>query len=142
MRRARSLPQYESLGRWIAGLVEAEPPKSPLGQALGYATRQWTALGRFLEDGRLPLDNGAPERLNKIIAVGRRNYLFAGSKAGGHRAAIVYTLIGGCVLNDVDPWAYFNDVLGKLASGWPQSRIAELSPANWAAAHRPTTTPN
>jgi len=133
MRRERSKPIYEELGKWIAGHVEAEPPKTPLGKALRYATRQWIALGRFLEDGRLPLDNGAPERLNRIVAIGRRNYLFAGSEDGGHSAATAYSLIGGCALNGIDPWRYFDDVLDKLASGWPQSRIAELTPANWAA---------
>ena len=64
--------------------------------------------------------------------------MFAGSEAGGHRAAIAYTLIGGCVLNDIDPWLYFNDVLKKQSSGWPQSRISELIPANWALSYRPT----
>lgn len=134
MRQERSKLVYEELGKWIAGHVEAEPPKTPLGKALGYATRQWVALGKFLEDGRLPLDNGAPERLNRIVAIGRRNYLFAGSEDGGHSAATAYSLISGCVLNDIDPWRYFDDVLNKLAAGWPQSRIHELTPANWAAA--------
>ena len=88
------------------------------------------------------MDNGAPERLNKIIAIGRRNYLFTGSEDGGHRAAIMYSLIGGCTLNGIDPWAYIKDVLEKLSSGWPQSRISELVPANWAAAHVSAATPN
>ncbi|HID44933.1 MAG TPA: IS66 family transposase [Chromatiaceae bacterium] len=140
IRREKSKPLYEELGRFVAKHFETEPPKSPLGKALGYMSRQWVALGRFLEDGRLPPDNGAPERLNKIIAVGRRNYLFAGSEAGGHHAATAYSLIGGCELNGIDPWSYFNDVLAKLAGGWPQSRIAELTPANWAAARQTQTT--
>ena len=94
------------------------------------------ALGRFLEDGRLPLDNGAMERLHRIPALGRNAYLFAGSVAGGERAAIAYTLIGGCVLNGVEPWGYLKDVLEKLSRGWPQARINELVPANWADARR------
>jgi transposase len=139
MRHDRSRPAYQELGRWIAEHVAVEPPKQRLGKALGYATRQWVALGRFLDDGRLPLDNGAMERLHRLPAVGRKNYLFAGSRAGGERAAIAYTLIGGCVINDVEPWEYLKDVLEKLSRGWPQARIDELVPANWADARRNTT---
>ncbi len=139
LRQEKSRPVYLALGRWIAEHVEAEPPKGKLGKALGYAKRQWVALGRFLEDGRLPLDNGAMERLHRIPALGRNAYLFAGSQAGGERAAIAYTLIGGCVLNGVEPWSYLKDLLEKLSRGWPQARIAELVPANWADSRRNPT---
>jgi hypothetical protein len=132
LRLERSKPIRDELGAWVEQVRLTEPPKEPLGKALTYAHNQWVALGRFLEDGRLPLDNGAPERLNKIIAVGRRNYLFAGSDAGGERAAVFYSLIGGCTVNGIDPWAYFSDVLSKLAAGWKQSRLEELLPSNWS----------
>lgn len=132
LRRSRSKPVLDELGAWLEHVRAIEPPKTPLGKALTYAHNQWEALGRFLEDGRLPLDNGAPERLNRIIAVGRKNYLFAGSDAGGERAAVIYSLVGGCAVNGVDPWAYFSDVLAKLASGWKQSRLEELLPATWS----------
>ena len=124
------------LGIWIAKHVELEPPKSAMGKVLRSATRQWAVLERFLVDGRLPIDNGAPERLNRIVALGRRNHLFAGSEDGGHRAAIMYSLLGGCLLSDIDPSSYLEDVLDRLAAGWPASRISELVPANWAAAHQ------
>jgi hypothetical protein len=72
-------------------------------------------------------------------AVGRKNCLFAGSRAGGERAAIAYTLIGGCVINDVEPWEYLKEVLEKMSRGWPQARISELVPANWAGPRRNAT---
>lgn len=132
LRLSKSKPVLDDLGVWIEQVRSTEPPKEPLGKALTYAHNQWAALGRFLEDGRLPLDNGAPERLNRIIAVGRKNYLFAGSDAGGERAAVIYSLVGGCAVNGIDTWAYFSDVLAKLASGWKLSRLEELLPANWS----------
>jgi len=127
----------ESLGRWIADTMPAAPPKSPLGQALTYGVNQWQALKRFLEDGRLELDNNGCERALRTIAVGRKNWLFAGSDQGAERAAVIYTVFATCRLHGIDPWAYVRDVFEKLAGGWRQSRIAELLPPNWARSHAP-----
>jgi transposase len=129
LRQARSRPVVEELGRWIAETSKTTPPKSPLGKALYYAAHQWTPLTRFLEDGRLELHNNACERALRRIAVGRNNWLFAGSDAGGERAAVIYTVLGTCRLRGIDPCAWVRDVLEKLASGWKQARIAELLPA-------------
>ncbi len=128
LRQERSRPVVEELGRWIAETSKTTPPKSPLGKALYYAAHQWTPLTRFLEDGRLELHNNACERALRRIAVGRNNWLFAGSDAGGERAAVIYTVLGTCRLHDIDPSAWLRDVLEKLASGWKQGRIAELLP--------------
>jgi len=128
LRRERSRPVVEELGRWIAETSKTTPPKSPLGKALYYAAHQWTPLTRFLEDGRLELHNNACERALRRIAVGRNNWMFAGSDAGGERAAVIYTVLGTCRLHDVDPWTWLKDALEKLASGWKQARIAELLP--------------
>jgi transposase len=128
LRQERSRPAREELGRWIAEVSPGTPPKSPLGKAFTYATNQWVALGRFLEDGRLELHNNACERALRRIAVGRNNWLFAGSDAGAERAAVIYTVLGTCRLHDVEPWAWVKDTLEKLAGGWKQSRIAELLP--------------
>jgi transposase len=141
-----SRPVTEQLGRWVADAYNAEPPKSPLAQACRYAINQWTPLLRFLEDARLPLHNNASELRLREIAVGRKNYLFAGSDAGAERAACVYTLVATCVLTGVDPWAYLADVLEKLAQGWPQRRLEELLPPMWkaareASAQTPSTSP-
>jgi transposase len=128
LRQERSRPVVEELGRWIAEASKTTPPKSPLGKALYYAAHQWTPLLRFLEDGRLEIHNNACERALRRIAVGRNNWMFAGSDAGGERSAVIYTVLGTCRLHEVDPWAWLKDALEKIASGWKQTRIAELLP--------------
>jgi transposase len=137
LRGEKSRPALDALREWVDKTLPAAPPKSPLGQALTYTVNQWKALTRFLEDGRLELDNNGCERALRQVAVGRKNWMFAGSDAGAERAAVMYTLIGTCRLNGVDPWAYLRDVIEKLASGWLQSRLDELLPKNWAS-QRPT----
>jgi len=142
-----SRPVTEQLGRWVADTYNREPPKSPLARACFYTINQWKPLSRFLEDARLPLHNNASELRLREIAVGRKNYLFAGSDAGAERAACVYTLVATCVLAGVEPWAYLTDVLEKLATGWPQRRLEELLPPMWkaaraAATQTPSTTPS
>ena len=134
LRHERSRRVIDELGRWIAETSRSAPPKSPLGKALHYAANQWTALTRFLEDGRLEIHNNACERALRRIAVGRNNWLFAGSDAGAERAAVIYTVIGTCRLHGIDPWAWLRDVLEKLAVGWKQSHIATLLPARDIAA--------
>lgn len=133
MRQERSRPVIEAIGEWIKQTIPAAVPKSPLGEALVYALNQWTPLLRFLEDGRLPLDNNACERALRHIAIGRKNWMFAGSDEGARRAAVIYTVFGTCRLHGIDPWGYVNDVLRKLSDGWLQSRIEELLPPNWLA---------
>lgn len=134
-RRQEGAPALlDQLGRWLADIINGEPPKSALYKAAYYVVARWDALRRFLEDGRVPLDNNASERRLREIAVGRKNYLFAGSDAGAERAVIAYTVIGTCILAGLDPWAYLKDVLEKLAAGWQHRRLDELLPPNWAAA--------
>ncbi len=134
-RRQREAPPIiDALAKWMADTYNKEPPKSPLAKACYYAIARWEGLKRFLEDGRLPLDNTASERALRQVAVGRNNYLFAGSDQGGERAAIAYTVIGACMLAGIDPLAYLTDVFQKLAAGWPHRRLDELLPPNWAAA--------
>ena len=107
-----------------------------LGRAITYLTNQWGALVQFLEDGRLRLTNNAAERQLRHIALGRNNWLFTGSDAGGERLAILYTLVATCKLAEVDPRAYLIDVLDKLCRGWPASRLDELLPPQWAEAQQ------
>jgi len=107
-------------------------PKSPLGDAVRYLTNQWTALQRFVADGRLCIDNNPAENQLRGIAVGRKNWLFAGSLEGAHRAALMYSLVQSCALAGVSPFEYLRDVLLRVATH-PQSRIAELTPKGWAA---------
>jgi transposase len=128
IRLERSKPILDDLHVWIGDTWPTALPKSPLGKALTYAVNQWKPLGRFLEDGRLPIHNNACERALRKIAIGRANWMFAGSDEGAERAAVIYTLLGTCRLRGVEPFAWLKDVLEKLASGWKQSEIAALLP--------------
>lgn len=135
LRQERAKPLLAALGDFLHERLGSEPPKSPFGTALVYATNQWVALGRYLEDGRLDIDNTRVERLMRMIAVGRKNYLFAGSDAAAQRACVHYTLICTARLSGIDPRAYLTDLYQKLADGWPQRRIDELLPAIWGQGH-------
>lgn len=132
-RLVRSKPILDRIHEEHRRLSAATLPKSPLGEALGYMQRQWGALVRFLEDGRLLPDNNNAERQLRTVALGRKNWLFAGSLAGAKRAAILYSLAQGCRLAGIDCWAYFHDVLLQVAT-LPHTRIDELTPDRWAEA--------
>ena len=101
-----------------------------VAKAMEYMLKRWPAFARFLDDGKICLSNNAAERALRGIAVGRKNWLFAGSDRGGDRAAAVYTLIATAKLNDVDPQAWLEDVLRRIADH-PASRLDELLPWNW-----------
>ncbi|MDP6424752.1 MAG: IS66 family transposase [Planctomycetota bacterium] len=135
LRQMHSRPLMNGLFAWIVERHGAEPPKSLFAKASGYAIRQQAALQRFLEHGAIPIDNTGVERALRPICSGRRNYLFCGSDEGAKRAATMYTILGTCALNGVEPSAYLTDVLQKLAGGWLNSRLDELLPPNWIEAH-------
>src|SRR5262249_27751559 len=118
---------------WMRQQRDRLAPSHDLAKAINYILSRWVAFTRFLDDGRICLSNNAAERGVRCVAVGRRNWTFAGSDAGGHRAAAAYTLMETCKLNDVDPQAWLADVLARLPDH-PASRIAELLPWNWRAA--------
>ena len=102
-----------------------------MAKALAYGRKRWDALTRYIDDGIAEIDNNIAERATRAIAIGRKNWLFAGSKAGGERAAAIYSVIETAKLNGVEPQAYIADVIEKIASGWPASRWDELMPWNW-----------
>jgi transposase len=132
MRQERSMPLVNKLREWIGNTSNLAPPKTDLGKAITYATHQWPSLLVPFSDGRLEIDNGEAERRLKVLATGRKNWLFAGSDRGAERAAIALTVLGTAVLQGVDPLAYVTDVLRKIAGGWPSNRIDDLMPATWA----------
>jgi transposase len=105
-------------------------PKSPIAKAVTYSLNQWDALVRYVENPILDIDNNLAERTLRMVVIGRKNYMFAGSEAGAERAAIIYSLVAGCKLNDIDPFAYFDDVLRKVSTH-PADKIDDLLPANW-----------
>jgi len=133
VRKERTKPLVLELETWLRIQHARVSRKSEIGKAIAYALNHWTALTRFLEDGRICLSNNAAERALRGIAVGRRNWTFAGSDRGGERAAAIYTLIETCKLNGVDPQAWLTDVLARLPDH-PARRIGDLLPWNWAAA--------
>lgn len=132
LRRAQSIPVLAQIADTLDDLVPQHLPKSPMGEAIGYTRRQWRALTRYVDDGDLAIDNNASERALRMVAVGRKNWLFTGSDAGGRRAAILYSLIGTCKRIGIDPFAYLRDVLARVATH-PMRRISELTPRGWKA---------
>jgi transposase len=134
--RARhSTGVLKRLKRWLKKTAASEPPESAMHKACAYSLNHWEALTRFLEDGDLQLDNNLCELQIRSLAVGRRNYLFAGSDLGAERAATLYSLLRTCALQGVDTYAYLVDTLKKLAEGWLDKRIDELLPEAWASRH-------
>lgn len=131
LRRERTGPVLDKLKRWFVLTHKSEPPSADLAKATGYAINQWTALTRFVDDGRLSLDNNLCEQQMRAIALGRRNYLFCGSHDAARYTAILYSLMRTCAQYEVPPLPYLTDVLRKLADGWPQKRILELLPDRW-----------
>ena len=130
-RNARSRPLLESMRIWLEASLSKLSPKSDTAAAIHYALALWSALMRYCDDGRIELDNSAAERALRAVAVGRRNYLFAGSDSGGERAAVYYGLIASAKLNGLDPEAYLRYVLERIADH-PINRIEELLPWNVA----------
>ena len=105
-------------------------PKSPIGKAITYSLNQWEALNRYVDDPMLEIDNNLSERILRMVVIGRKNYMFAGSEAGAWRAAIIYSLVASCKLNDIDPFRYFRDVLTRVSTH-PADKIDELLPSDW-----------
>ncbi len=135
VRDEQSRPLLAELHTWLRRQRARLSARSETAKAIDYALKRWTALTRFLDDGRLCMSNNAAERELRCVAVGRRNWTFAGSDEGGRRAAALYTLIQTAKLNDIDPHAWLADLLARLPDH-PAKRIHELLPWNWkTAAH-------
>ena len=132
VRRERSRPLIAELEIWMRQQRALLSTKNDTAKAINYLFNRWAAFTRFLDDGRVCLTNNAAERALRGVAVGRRNWTFAGSDAGGHRAAAVYTLIETCKMNEVDPQAWLADVLARLPDH-PANKVADLLPWNWKA---------
>ncbi|HMB76814.1 MAG TPA: IS66 family transposase, partial [Kiloniellaceae bacterium] len=133
--RAREIearPLVEAMKPWLEMQLGRVSKKSGLAEAIRYSLARWPALCRFLDDGRIELDNNPVERAIRPVALGRKNHLFAGSDGGAERWAMVTSLIATAKLNDVEPYAYLKDVLERMVDGHKASRLDELLPWNWA----------
>jgi len=126
--RTATGPLLEAVFDWAESAVAKLSAKSALAEAFRYTIKRRGALSRFVTDARLEIDNNIAENAMRAIALGRKNYLFAGSDAGGDRAAAIYTIVQTAKLNGVNPEVYLRDILTKIAAGHPISRIDELMP--------------
>jgi hypothetical protein len=131
-RQAHSLPFLNTLFAWLGEQHGQVLPKSPIGAAVEYTLGNRAALSRYIGAGFLQIDNNASERALRAVAVGRKNYLFAGSDAGGRAAAALYSVVGTCRRLGHDPFAYLRDVFARLPA-FPAGRLDELLPDRWAA---------
>jgi len=136
-RRARrdeqARPVLARFRQWLDAQADLVLPKSPIGEAVGYARAQWMALTRYCEDGALTIDNNVSERALRKVVTGRANWTFCGSDAGGERAAILYSLVATCRSHGLDPWAYLCDVLERIPTH-PNRQRADLLPRHWKSA--------
>jgi transposase len=132
--RRETAPLLEAFFDWSKATVVKLSGKSALAEAFRYTIKRQEALTRFVTDGRLEVDNNIAENSMRKIALGRRNYLFAGSDSGGDRAASIYTLVASALLNGLNPEAYLKDILTKIAQGHTINRIDELMPWRMASA--------
>jgi hypothetical protein len=134
-RQKETKPIVDEFDAWVAALAASGDlvPGTPLAKAIGYSRNHRVALRRFLDDPALSPDNNAVERSLRLVAVGRRNWLFAGSEKGADDAAILYTLVASCRELEIDPWEYFHDVIKRRAAG---EAGENLTPRAWLETRR------
>jgi transposase len=134
VRREQSAPHCDALKRFLERQLGRVSAKAPIAQAIRYTLKHWEGLIRFLDDGRIDLDSNIVERSMRPQVLTRKNALFAGHDDGAQNWAIVASLIETSKLSRIDPYRYFADVLFHLVNLWPNGRLDELLPWNWAAA--------
>jgi hypothetical protein len=137
VRQSRARPLLGELQTWLEKTLASVSRKSEIAAAIRYALARWRALLRYLDDGSIEIDNSAAERALRVVALGRKNYLFAGSDQGGERAAAIYSLLGTAKLNGLDPELYLRHVLERIADH-PINRLDDLLPWNVACSNPPT----
>jgi len=133
VRQNEALPILAEIKAALDEYKDQVLPKSPVGKAVTYSLNQWGALVRYADDPILEIDNNISERTLRMVVIGRKNYMFAGSEAGAWRASIIYSLVASCKLNGIDPFAYFNDVIRRVSTH-PAGKIDELLPGIWKKA--------
>jgi hypothetical protein len=132
VRQEQTRPLVEDLKLWLEAQLVRVSGKSTIAAAIRYALNQWAGLVRFLDDGRVEIDSNTVERAIRPLVLNRKNALFAGHDRGAQNWAVIASLIETCKLHGVNPEVYLADVLTKLVQGWPNARLAELTPWAWA----------
>jgi len=140
MRRTLTKERLAEMHSWMEQRLPHHPPKSPMGKALRYALKIWPTFDALLDDAKLRLDNNLAENALRIIALGRKNFLFVGDEDGGRNLACLQTIVSTCAANDVNPEAYIADVLLRL-DDTPASQLDDLLPSNWKPTRQNTTAP-
>jgi transposase len=140
LRRERTVPMLAEFHSWLLAQQVEALPKSPLAQAIGYALNQWEALTRYTTQGFLQIDNNCAEREMKRVAIGRKNWMFAGSDQGGTTAAVLFSVVSTCQRHGLDPFFYLRDVLANLP-GLKPDQIDSLLPDRWAKDQKPVDQP-
>ena len=133
MRQVRSVPILSEIKTWLDREREVVLPRSPMAQAITYALNQWDALNTYVTEGYLNIDNNAAERALKRVAIGRKNWLFAGNDRAGGTAALLYSLIASAERHELDPQRYLTSILARLP-GLPSSDLGKLLPDAWKRA--------
>jgi transposase len=131
LRKEKSARIVESFFNWVSATAPKVLPQGPLGQALGYATRQRARLELFLTDARIPLHNNASERRLRVVALGRKNFLFVGHPRAGRNLAGLYSLVGSCIANSVEPTEYLTDILARVADAKTDAELDAVLPDRW-----------
>ena len=130
LRQEQAVPVLEELHAWLLEQATNVLPKSLIGKAVAYSLRRIKTLSLYTTDGRLEIDNNLIENTIRPIALGRKNYLFAGSHAAAQRIAVFYSLLGSCKLHNVEPYSYLKDILERLPDH-PINEIDDLLPHRW-----------
>ena len=129
VRQEKSVPVLETLGKWMKEQYLQVTPKSPIGKAIAYTLERWTRLSLYAENGILNIDNNPVENSIRPVALGRKNYLFAGSHHAAQRSGMLYSLLGTCKMHGIEPYSWLRDTLEKIATH-PINKISELLPHN------------
>ncbi len=130
LRQEKAIPLLEKLKNWLHENLPGTTPKSRIGKAIAYSLRRWQKLCNYTLDGKLEIDNNLAENSIRPIALGRKNYLFAGSHQAAQHAAIIYSFLATCKRNDVDPYTWLFDVLKRIKEH-SVNRLDELLPGQW-----------
>jgi transposase len=130
LRKLESVPVLQGLKTWLQENYTQVLPKSLIGKAIAYSLPRWDRLSLYTTDGRLQLDNNYIENAMRPIALGRKNFLFAGSNEGGNRLALFYSLLESCKKQQVNPWDYLKDVLERIPTV-KTSQLRDMLPDKW-----------